>query len=225
MFRQRIHFPTSPSGIRIKGSAAPVETVMIKPSAPPAPVVFPTETVTKPTPPKPAAEPDLRPLLTALSHSIQEVEQRRQQSLGELQHLAVELSVAIASQLVFQAVDRGEFGVEELVRQAIHRFNLSDPITIALHPDDLALLQSRIASLEPRWPDGQVILQGDHAVARGGCRAESADGKMLISDITARLSEIRRHWMEELDDAQIERRRTSGEGPALRRFPDRRETA
>jgi|GEM_PF-1936850 len=225
MFRQRIQFSISPSGIRIKGNAAPVETVVIKPPVAPAPVVFPTETVVKPAPSKPASEPDLRPLLAALGHSIQEMEQRRQQSLGELQHLAVELSVAIASQLVFQAIDRGEFGVEELVSQALHRFSLSDPVTIAMHPDDLALLQNRMSSPEARWPESQVILQGDHAVARGGCRAESADGKMLISDITARLSEIRRHWMEELDDAQIERRRTSGESPALRRFPDRRETA
>lgn len=164
-------------------------------------------------------------LLEAVQTAVDDLELRRQQSLGELQHVAVELAVAAASHLVFDAIEREQFAVDELVRQAITRMGLDEGITVSLHPDDLGMLQRKLADRPSPWSEGQVVLRGDPALARGGCRAESADGRILVSDVAARLSEIRRHWMEELDDAPIERRRTQAESGSLRRFPDRRETA
>ncbi len=223
MQRLSVQFAVDPCDIRLRGPGT-VLTLDLTPSKPTpvvTPVQFPQE-VRKPVPP----EPDLRPLLESISASIEEVEERRRQSLGEMQHVAIELAVAVASQLVFQALEREQFGVEELVRSAVEKMELDGPMTIALHPTDLALLQKRLAqNSSPAWQAKHVEFKGDAGVARGGCRAESPEGRMLISEITSRLSEIRRHWMEELDDAQIERRRTSRESPALRRFPDRRETA
>jgi flagellar biosynthesis/type III secretory pathway protein FliH len=164
-------------------------------------------------------------LLHSLGTAIEELEQRRQRSLGELQQVAVELAVAAASHLVFESIQRDAYNVENLVQQAVERMGLSGPITAYFHPADLDLLRQRLAGQPLPWNDKQLTLQPDSGVARGGCRAETPDGRMLVSDITSRLSEIRRHWMEELDDAQIERRRAPGTGESLRRFPDRRETA
>jgi flagellar biosynthesis/type III secretory pathway protein FliH len=96
-------------------------------------------------------------------------------------------------------------------------------MTASLHPADHELLRKRLTGQALPWPEGKLALQADASVARGGCRIETPEGRMLVSDISTRLSEIRRHWMEELDDAQIERRRAHDQGQPLRRFPDRRE--
>ncbi|SFI26057.1 FliH/SctL family protein [Planctomicrobium piriforme] len=222
MSRQQIPFSAKPSGIRLRGGGGAVVNETIAPARPagtPVPASFPQGAA------KPVAEPDLRPLLEQISAQLVEVEQRRQQSLFELQHVAIELSIAVASQLVHEALSREQFAVEELVRHAVDKMGLGSPVSVTLNPTDLTLLQKRLAKQPASWSGSQIELRGEATVARGGCRAESPDGRMLVSDITSRLSEIRRHWMEELDDAQVERRRAAGEGPALRRFPDRRETA
>ncbi|HWL07353.1 MAG TPA: FliH/SctL family protein [Planctomicrobium sp.] len=190
----------------------------------PAPVVTPVQ-FRQESPRPTVTEPDLTPLLGAITASISEVEERRQQSLGELQHVAIELAIAVASQVVYQSIERGEFAVEELVSRAIHEMGIGSAMTIFLNPADLTLLHKRLATLTPSWNLDQVELKADTGIARGGCRAELPEGRLLVSEVTTRLSEIRRHWMEELDDAQIERRRAAGESPPLRRFPDRREIA
>jgi hypothetical protein len=64
----------------------------------------------------------------------------------------------------------------------------------------------------------------DPQMPRGSCRVESGR-RILLSDMNSRLDEIRRSWMEKLDDTQVERRGNGSAAAALRRFPDRRETA
>jgi len=223
MERRSIQFDTPPSGVRLRGAGAVsvVDLPLVKNSAVVTAAQFPQESLKPPAPP----EPDLRPLLESLISTMTEMEERRRQSLSELQHIAVELAVAVASQLVSHAIDREQFAVEELVTAMVQKTGLTQPVTVALHPADLKLLEKRLTTMPQSWNRERVTLLPDHGVARGGCRAELPDGQMLISEVTSRLSEIRRHWMEELDDAQIERRSVAGEGPPLRRFPDRRETA
>lgn len=230
MTRHSLHFTVPPSGIRLRGGGTVIENEI--PPVRPAPVVaqpvFRQETarpVQVPTAPPVPPEPDLRPLLESIGHAVAEVEERRKQSLNELQHVAIELAIAVASQLVYESISREQFGVEKLVSQIIDRMGVTGPVTVSLNPADLALLQRKMTKVSVSWNPAQVELKGDVALAQGSCRAESPDGRMLVSEVTSRLSEIRRHWMEELDDAQIERRRPDGEGPALRRFPDRREIA
>jgi len=169
--------------------------------------------------------PDLRPLLDSIRGTLGQLDERRQQSLAEMQQVALELAVAVASHLVFETIAADQHAVEELIRQAVHNMGLDSVPTVHLHPNDLELLQQRLAREPAAWNTDQLTLRADASVARGGCRIEAADGRQMVSDISSRLSEIRRHWMEELDDSQIERRSSAGEGRALRRFPDRRETA
>ncbi|WP_437194004.1 FliH/SctL family protein [Planctomicrobium sp. SH527] len=227
MTRQSIHFTVPPSGIRLRGGGTVIENEIppVRPLPVVAPPVFRQESAKLVQVPTAPPEPDLRPLLNAIADSVAEVEERRKQSLGELQHVAIELAIAVASQLVYESLSREQFGVEKLVSQIVERMGVNGPITVSLNPADLALLQRRMTKLSVSWNSAQVELKGEPALAPGSCRAESPDGRMLVSEVTSRLSEIRRHWMEELDDAQIERRRPDGEGPALRRFPDRREIA
>lgn len=224
MHRQEIHWPQPATDIRLRGrtTEAPAPPPRLVPE--PVAASFPDQSG---NPVKVAATPvpDLRPLLEAIGAQLDEINERRQQSLLEMQQVALDLAIAVASQLVFQTITRDQHGVEELVRQAVHSMGIESRPIVALHPRDLELLHKRLGQEPDIWDLEHVQLLGDPGISRGGCRVEGGPGRMLVSDIGVRLSEIRRHWMEELDDSQVERRRSAGEGTSMRRFPDRRETA
>jgi len=228
MYRHKILFNTAPVAIRLHTPQAIVE--------PPAPVAIP-RTIPEPvaaTFPNelgqkvvaaPPPSPDLTPLLTAISSQLTILDERRRQSLSELQQVALELAISVASHLVHQAISNDQFAVEKLVQQAISTLGINAAPTISLHPLDLELLHKRLLHEPVPWSPDQVTIRSDPGVNRGGCRIETESGRMRVSEMSLRLSEIRRHWMEELDDSEIERRRPAGEGSTLRRFPDRRESA
>jgi len=226
MHRHEIIWSSVPTHVRLRGCTselAPAES----PSRPPVEPVaasFPDEAgqpVSTAGPPP----PDLRPLLQSIAESLETIDQRRQQSLLEMQQVAIELAIAVASQLVFQAIDSEHFAVEKLVQRAIESMGTEAIPVVFLHPQDLELLRKRLLQQPAPWSSEQITFHNDPGVSRGGCRVENDAGRMLVSDIGLQLSEIRRHWMEELDDSQVERRTTAGEVAALRRFPDRREIA
>jgi len=185
---------------------------------PPLPPVVPAA-----PPPDPG---EIRLLLANLGELVQEHEQRRRDSLGELQQLAVELAIAVASQVVHQAIAEDQFGVRKLVDGLLDRLGLAEPITIALHPQDLELLEDHLVREPPppEWDARLLTFVPDPRLVRGSGRATSARGEIL-SEAALHLAELRRHLLEGLDDAEIERRHSSPADQRLRRFPDRRETA
>ncbi|WP_437187018.1 FliH/SctL family protein [Planctomicrobium sp. SH668] len=221
MFRKQITFSSSPTQVFIRSSAAEQlveaspEPVSKKPAFPHADV----EQTTFPSQPPP---PDLQPLLETISEKLNVLDQRRHQSLAEMQQVALELAVAVASHLVFEAISSDQFGVEQLVQQAIAGMEIDGVPIVWLHPLDLELLNQRLRNSSVKWNPEKVHLRSDPSLSRGGCRVKGTDGRLQVSDISLRLSEIRRHWLEELDDTQTERRSTQEEGQKLRRFPDRR---
>lgn len=175
-------------------------------------------------PPQATVSEELRMLLGSLEESVQEAEQIRRQSLAEFQQLAVELAVTIAGELVFRAIDADHFDVGGLVNAAVARLGLDAPLSVAMHPADVQLLKSQETEEPPLWQTGTLSLCPDATLPRGHCRATNG-ATVLLSEFAPRLEEIRDSLLEGLDDAQIERRKAAGIGSALKRFPDRRETA
>lgn len=161
----------------------------------------------------------------AIDERIQDIEQRRQQSLAELRQAAVELAVSIASRFIHERIAAGEFAVEKLVEQVLAKCELRQPVEIRLHPADLELLERRSQGKRIPWRNHESYkLVADGALQRGDCRVEAGELGVL-SMIETQLSELRQHLLENLDDARIERRQTQGGNRSLRRYPDRRETA
>lgn len=160
-------------------------------------------------------------LLQGIADSLYEVQQRRESQLQEMQAAAVELAVAAASYLVHAAIDADRYGLQEHLDRIVSQMALDAPVTIALHPDDQELLSRQLEQLpeENRWSDVAVI--EDHSIPRGGWELRSSQGTWQ-SDMSLRLSELRKHWLEELDASQIERRSLENTDSTLRRFPDRR---
>jgi flagellar biosynthesis/type III secretory pathway protein FliH len=143
--------------------------------------------------------------------------------LEEMQRVAVELGVAVASHVLYERLESGEFPIEELVRAAVKRLEPRQAVTVRLNPEDLALLERRTAE-EPLFAldTEELRLVSDPSLGRGDCRAETGDVAVL-ANLDEHLGEIKRDLLHALPDAEIERRK-SGE-QRLRRFPDRRATA
>jgi flagellar biosynthesis/type III secretory pathway protein FliH len=177
------------------------------------------EPETPATAPIAALDESLRQVLDA----VDQLHEQRRQSLEELQQVSVELAIAAASWILGVAIDADQFAVDDLVRRAIERLDADTGINVRLHPDDLSLLM-RLQDESTGAAEFPAEFRPDPALPRGSCRV-AAGRQTLLSDMDSRLEDIRRIWLESLDASQIERRRDGANASALRRFPERRETA
>lgn len=164
-------------------------------------------------------------LLQAVQFEVDEVENRRQQSLRELQQIAVELAVMVASHVVDREIDGQTHNVRALVEKAVEKLQLNDPAIVRLNPADLDLLQNQLQQQPSPWNSELIQLRADTSIERGAVRLDADSGRILLSDVATRITEVRRLWMENLDDTYVERREVSENAQQMRRFPDRRETA
>jgi hypothetical protein len=219
MNAERVHVPHIVREVRLLAAAparAPQPPLSVV-ELPPAPAQLPSATE--------AGQKRIEALLQGLQTQLDELEARRSQSIRELQLVAVELAAAAAGQLLQQVITARDFPIERIVQAAIDRVGLVRPIAIRLHPDDVQLLQERLPAL-PDWKlEEECRLQPDPALRPGDCRADLPDGTSLLREAAAQLEEFRDVWLEELTDAQVERRSHATAGSGLKRFPDRRETA
>lgn len=163
-------------------------------------------------------------ILGQIADAVTELQTQQRQRLEEMRQVAVELAVAVASRLVHERVEAGNCAAEGLVRQALECLNTPLPVRVFLHPGDLALLEKRLNACRPTWDASKVHLTGDGTLSRGDCRAEVGDTgvRFLVQE---QLADIRRHLLETLPEATVDRRRPVPDDRHLRRFPDRRQTA
>lgn len=164
-------------------------------------------------------------LLMRIVEELRTHDQRQAQTLQEMQQVAIELAVAAASHLVYSKIESDDFGIEDLVRSAIAPAADEHAVTVVLNPADHGLLQRRQSQLAAADALADLAFQIDETLPRGSCRVVSAEGAAWQTDISERLANIRKHWLDELDESQVERRKTQVSDSSLRRFPDRRETA
>lgn len=216
MYSEKIHLPRSIRGVRMASGGAPAATRTVPAAA---------ANDTGPAPLSEATLHRIEELLTSLRFQLDDLEHRRRTSLREMQSAAVELAVAAAGQLLIRAIETRDYAVEQVVQAAIDQMGLHRPITVRLHPDDLQLLRERLPHSGAVRLEDQCELRADQTLRRGDCRAESPDGTGVLREAASQLAELRELWLEELDDAQVERRSHDSTGPGIKRFPERRETA
>lgn len=230
-----------------------LRVTLVDPSAPLAPVGRPAKSPPPPPPPEPAIPGPTPEMLARLREELDQeaarAEERRREEraalervmsrltelardlreqqrtrLEEMQQVAVELAVAVASHVVYERLEAGDYAVEELVRRAVRRLEPREAVTVYLHPDDLALMERRLGEGPTLALDGDEIrLVAEPALARGDCRAETGD-LSVVSHLEEHLEQIRQDLLRFLPEAEVERRK-SGDDRSLRRYPDRRHTA
>ena len=136
--------------------------------------------------------------LERLAQSVQELQTHHRLSVTELRHAAVELALTIATRLLHQQVNAGDFAIEALVRDMSAQLGDDVPVTIRLNSEDVALLESRLQGM-PLFPEMETAPRfvADPSLARGDCRVE---GKSitLLSELTGQLQEIRDELLRSL---------------------------
>lgn len=166
----------------------------------------------------------VRQMIGNISEQVQELKIQQHQSLHELQEVAVALATSAASWLVGYAIDRGHFAVDDLIRTALMELEPDQGVRVHLNPADHEILKSLMENAENRRDLEDIQIIDNPQLSRGSCRVESGR-RILVTDMNERLDDIRRLWMEKLDDSQVERRGNGSTSGTMRRFPERRETA
>jgi flagellar biosynthesis/type III secretory pathway protein FliH len=139
--------------------------------------------------------------LARLREAASEIVGQRDRRRDEWQRAAVELAVTLATRLVHDEVQGGRFAVENLVKSMVEQLPPGEPVRVALHPDDLALLQSRLGD-RPLTEGKEVRLAADSTLGRADCRVEAGD-VMLVSQLEVQLAEMRRELLRSLGHARV----------------------
>jgi len=181
--------------------------VLVDPAAPLPPVAVPEK---RAAPQAPSAEEQtkaaqekqfqqeraaIQAALDSVTAALQEFQEREKLRLTEMQQVAIELAVAIASRLTHAKIHAGDFGIEGLVREVLEQVDRKQPATLYLHPQDMALLEKRAGDEPTLFATSQPVrLAADPALARGNCRAEWGDVSIL-SAWQQQLPEIHQHLL------------------------------
>jgi len=114
--------------------------------------------------------------------------------LNEMREVTVELAHAIASKLVFQQLAAGTFPIDRLVTEVLSRLNTREPVTVRLHPEDLAVFEQ--SDRQPQAADSEASVRfiADPKLARGDCKAV-AGGITVFYELRRQIEEIRRELL------------------------------
>lgn len=164
---------------------------------------------------------EVRNLFGEIHQVVGEFEQRRQQMIGELQSVAVEIGVAVAAKLTFQEVASNKEFIVPMVRQLIGNLDQQLNYVVWVNPADYAVIQKAILAEEE--PPTHFRFQIDNGLAKGDCRVDDGN-QSFVSSLQTKIAEIRQKLIESLHDAEIERRNPDNDNRGIRRFPDRRAT-
>lgn len=159
----------------------------------------PTPSLTFPQPDPARREREERQAIEQIVEQLRKTTQQLaatfEATIDEMRQAAIELAIAVAGRIVFDKLHAGDFPIEEMVRQALARLPAAPSFTVYLHPDDLALLQQRLAD-KPLLParEAQVRIESDASLSRGSCRAEAGEIHVL-ADLADQLAGLRQHLL------------------------------
>lgn len=222
MNRVRISLPRPPAGAALRAAKSDLPTAIAGQVVAPQDVGPSAEEVAALA--QNAQALQTQELLAQVIESVQELRSLHVQSLNELQQTAVELALAAASVVTERALAENHFGVDRLVETALRELGFERPVEVRLSAEDYCLLDDLTGKTQFEVLGEGVTVISDSSLKRGSCRTNGTR-TTLTTDIQGRLDRIRKAWLENQDDTQIERRTNGADGGEVRRFPNRRETA
>jgi flagellar assembly protein FliH len=137
-------------------------------------------------------------LLGSLSSVARDLQTQYRQRLVELEKATVKLAVAIAGRLVHEKLEASDFAIEALVRKLVEPLETGEPVTVYLHPLDLALLEQRVQGQpSPLGQEHSVKVAAATALSRGSCRAEAGEWR-VDAQLEVQLADIRDRLLRSL---------------------------
>lgn len=116
----------------------------------------------------------------------------RERAWREQEAEIVDMAVRVAEKIICAqaAVDREM--IVRTVREAIARATEKDRLLVRVHPDDLVVLENYVGSLRDEFRSlGQVEIEEDRRISRGGCVVESRSG-YIDATLESQLHQVRR---------------------------------
>lgn len=124
----------------------------------------------------------LERMAAAVAKSLGELPQTVAARLDEVAGIAVELGLAVAREIVGDALARGNYDpsatVARCLRDCVHG-SRRDDLVVRLHPDDLEPVKARLAGLPELAEEfDKARFVGDARVPRGAVRADTDSGRL-----------------------------------------------
>ena len=140
-----------------------------------------------------AAEAQLASATQSLAAALEEVGRLRRSLLTNSTHDMLRLVMAVAEQVIRTTVAEKEDAILQILKNALQAAVKSDEFHVRVNPEDLATVTAHqplfLASVSGLK---NIVVEGDPAIARGGCLVESALGE-VDATVETQLEEIRRH--------------------------------
>jgi len=219
-FECRLRFHRPLKGIEV----VPADSIATAPrTTPPATRPEPKPTPTPVPPPAPAPVPEPAPavdfsqtdiarelaadrerieaVLAEIRGDIASLRMERATKIEDLQRVAIELALTIASRLLHERVVAGDFPMDAKVRDMIAQLGDDVAVSVRLNPTDLELLKGRLGE-EPLSQDrDDPRLIPDPTLNRGACQVDGRES-MLLSDVSRELQDIREDLLGSLTNAR-----------------------
>lgn len=167
----------------------------------------------------------LTQVVDQLTQDLHDAREHRRQLLGEMQQFAVELACCLATKVVRHLVETSDTTVTKVADEIFAQLEHAAEIRFFTHPQDVKSLTQHLHALTKQLASEiQIQVLPEPGLPRGDVVAESNVGD-LAALLDLQLMDLRYELLENLDAAEIERRRLENQGRAIRRYPDRRQTA
>lgn len=209
--RVRLHAPLRGATLADPAAALPPLPVVVVAPPPPEPPPPPPEPVVVAAEPVVSMEEELarrldadrgliEKSLAAMNQQIHALHETRSQERREWRKAAVELAVTLATRLVHDQILAGDFPLETVARELIGQVD-AGPVTVYLHPDDLALINHRLDGKPLVERDEAVVIRPDPALPRGDCRVETGEA-IALAQLDVQLADLRRRLLRSLGHAE-----------------------
>lgn len=200
----RVRFARRLRGARVMAAnevIPPLAPVAAPPPAPPIPPPAPADIQPDLTAELLADRATIEAVLGRVEVAVDELRAERANQLSQLQQVALAMSLTIATRLMHERIEAGEFAVEAKVRDMIAQLGDDTAVTVRLNPADLALLTNRLGGepLSDQYADPKFV--ADPNLGRGDCRVEGRES-MLLSDLARELEEIRDELLRRMKNAR-----------------------
>jgi len=116
----------------------------------------------------------------------------RERSLREQEGEILEMAIQVAEKVIRAEAAVNREMVVRTVREAVGRATEKDQLLIRIHPDDLVALEDHLGDLREEFRSlGQVQIEEDRRITRGGCVVESRSG-YIDGTVEGQLQQVRR---------------------------------
>jgi flagellar assembly protein FliH len=127
---------------------------------------------------------------------LQKAYEEKARIISEAEPFLLELSTAIAKQIIKQELENSPDRLIEIIKKHILRFKEKDSITVCVHPEDFELIQSKRSQLVSVVNgETEIKIIPDHSVSAKGCIIRTAYGS-VDARIDTQIEEIKKVLLE-----------------------------